>query len=261
VTNSSEIDQIVEAHTKVGQTKPVSYLPINTIESVLKLTIDRYESLIRETGAECAIFSESETCIRSGAVFAFDPTALMSVLQANRELLAEHGWPQTPAVFISKIAAQWVDEGHPLISVIRRAFGDFALSIKGVVIHDNHVLLLRNQRGEWELPGGRPESGEDHQGALEREIREETGLDIEVGALVDEHPFEVLPGRLVQIVAYACTLAGASAVTLSHEHVDMRWVPLAELGETIAGSVLPAGYLGAIRQAISQPRSPNDRVV
>jgi 8-oxo-dGTP diphosphatase len=48
---------------------------------------------------------------------------------------------------------------------------------------------------------------------------------------------------------------------LSDEHLDLRWVPVAELGETIAGRRLPAGYLGAIRQLIDQPRSPSDRVV
>jgi 8-oxo-dGTP pyrophosphatase MutT (NUDIX family) len=135
------------------------------------------------------------------------------------------------------------------------------LSIKGVLVHQGRVFLLLNQRGEWELPGGRPERGEEHRAALEREIREETGLEIEVGALVDEHPFEVLPGRVVQIVAYACTLRSPSTVALSYEHVDMRWVPLAELGETIAGRRLPGGYLGAIRQAMSQPPAPSDRLV
>ncbi|MBS0221114.1 MAG: NUDIX domain-containing protein [Proteobacteria bacterium] len=143
----------------------------------------------------------------------------------------------------------------------RRPAASATLSIKGVVIHDGCVLLLLNDRDEWELPGGRPEPGEHHRTALAREIREETGLDVEVGALVDEHQFEVLPGRLVQIVAYVCTPARVTAVTLSHEHVDMRWVPLAELGETIAGRRLPGGYLGAIRQAISQPWAPSERVV
>jgi 8-oxo-dGTP pyrophosphatase MutT (NUDIX family) len=135
------------------------------------------------------------------------------------------------------------------------------LSIKGVLIHQGRVLLLLNDRGEWELPGGRAEPGEDHRVTLEREIREETCLEIEVGVPVDEHSFEVLPGRFVQIVAYTCTLAGVSAVTLSHEHVDTRWVPLTELGDTIAGHRLPAGYLGAIRQAMSQPRAPSERLV
>ena len=92
-------------------------------------------------------------------------------------------------------------------------------------------------------------------------MREETGLDVEVGAALDEHLFEVLPQRFVRIVAFACTLIGASDVTVSDEHLETRWVPVAELGEMIAGHRLPEGYLGAIRQAIDQPRSPSERVV
>jgi 8-oxo-dGTP diphosphatase len=30
------------------------------------------------------------------------------------------------------------------------------ISIKGVLIEDSKVVLLENERGEWELPGGRP---------------------------------------------------------------------------------------------------------
>lgn len=129
------------------------------------------------------------------------------------------------------------------------------LSIKGVVIDDGRVLLLLNGRGEWDLPGGRPDPGEDHRHALVREVREEAGYDVEVGAVVDEHMFEVVPRRFVQIVAYACALRGGDPA-LSHEHREMRWVALAELGERIEGFPLPKGYLGAIRQAIAQPVSP-----
>ena len=137
----------------------------------------------------------------------------------------------------------------------------YPISIKGVVIHASRVLLLLNERGEWDLPGGRPDPGEDHHAALVREVREETGLAVEVGALLDEHLFEVLPQRFVRIVAYGCRLVGGNDVVLSHEHLDTRWVPLADLGETIDGRPLPTGYLGAIRQAVDQPRSPSARVV
>jgi len=137
----------------------------------------------------------------------------------------------------------------------------YPLSIKGVVIDDGRVLLLLNERGEWDLPGGRPDPGEDHRAALAREVREEAGLAVEVGALLDEHLFEVLPQRFVRIVAYACQLVGAGDVVLGDEHLETRWVPISALGETIDGRPLPAGYLGAIRQAIDQPRAPSDRVV
>ena len=137
----------------------------------------------------------------------------------------------------------------------------YPTSVKGVVLHQGRVLLLANERDEWDLPGGRPEAGEDHCAALVREVREETGLSVEVGVLLDEHLFEVLPQRFVRIVAFGCTLAGAADVTLSHEHQDVSWVSLADLGETIAGRRLPTGYLGAIRQAMDQPLSPSDREV
>lgn len=132
----------------------------------------------------------------------------------------------------------------------------YPLSIKGVVVHGSRVLLLLNERDEWDLPGGRPDPGEDHRAALVREVREETGLAVEVGALVDEHLFEVLPRRFVRIVAYACTLGTEGTIALSHEHHEASWVEIATLGERVAGRLLPAGYLGAIRQAACQPLSP-----
>jgi len=125
------------------------------------------------------------------------------------------------------------------------------LSVKGIVIHDASVLLLLNERGEWDLPGGRPDPGEDQRAALRREVREETGLEVEIGAAIDGHLFEVLPGRFVRILPFACRLVGASDVVLSHEHLEMRWQPVGDLGETIAGRRLPSGYLAAIRQSMT----------
>ncbi len=135
------------------------------------------------------------------------------------------------------------------------------ISVKGVLIHHGRVLLLLNERGEWDLPGGRPDPGEDHRAALVREVREEAGLAIEVGAALDEYLFEVLPARFVRILPFICRLTGGGDVVLSHEHLETRWLPLAELGERIHGHPLPAGYLGAIRQAMDQPRSPSVRSV
>ncbi len=137
----------------------------------------------------------------------------------------------------------------------------YPLSVKAVVLHQGRVLLLVNERNEWDLPGGRPEAGEDHRTALAREVREETGLGIEIGTLLDDHLFEVLPQRFVRILAFGCTLAGNADVVLSDEHSAAHWLPIDELGLSAAGRRLPAGYLGAIRQAIDQPLSPSDREV
>ncbi len=140
------------------------------------------------------------------------------------------------------------------------AMSEPPVSVKGVMIHDGCVLLLLNERGEWDLPGGRPDAGEDSRAALKREVREETGLEVEVGTALDGHPFEVLPGRFVRILPFACRLVGERDIVLSQEHLGQRWQPITALGETIAGHPLPAGYLAAIRRVCRIPPHSNGEV-
>jgi ADP-ribose pyrophosphatase YjhB (NUDIX family) len=46
----------------------------------------------------------------------------------------------------------------------------FPVSVKGVVVRDSRVLLLKNEREEWELPGGKLELGEEPAACVAREI-------------------------------------------------------------------------------------------
>ncbi len=135
------------------------------------------------------------------------------------------------------------------------------VSVKAVILYRRRVLLLANERGEWDLPGGRPEASEDHRVALVREVREETGLSVDIGRMLDEHLFEVLPQRFVRILPFVCALIGDAEVTLSDEHSSAHWLSLDQIGLSVAGRRLPEGYLGAIRQAMDQPLPPSDREV
>jgi 8-oxo-dGTP diphosphatase len=116
------------------------------------------------------------------------------------------------------------------------------VSIKAVIVVDGRVLLLANDRGEWELPGGRPDVGESETAALTREIREELGLAAAIGARLADEPFEVLPGRPVRIVSYGCDIGPAAAIRLSTEHHDLLWAPLGALTDL----PLPAVYRRAV---------------
>jgi 8-oxo-dGTP diphosphatase len=57
----------------------------------------------------------------------------------------------------------------------------------GVVVDDGRVLMVRQRRHygvHWEFPSGYNEAGESYEQAAAREVHEETGIEVEIGALV-----------------------------------------------------------------------------
>jgi mutator protein MutT len=119
----------------------------------------------------------------------------------------------------------------------------FPVSIKGVVFVGERVVLLKNEREEWELPGGRLEAGESPPICVVREIREELAIDVRAAELLDCWLYEVLPGREVVIVTYGCRYDGDGVVRMSDEHSAVGQFDLAE----IDGLPMPEGYRRSIR--------------
>lgn len=83
--------------------------------------------------------------------------------------------------------------------------------VAAVVRAGDHILVTRRKDdaargGQWEFPGGKVEQGEAEPEALRREIREELGCGIDVGALVARHRHRY-PDLEVELAFYACALA------------------------------------------------------
>ena len=88
----------------------------------------------------------------------------------------------------------------------------FPVSVKGAVLHDGQVVLLKNGRDEWELPGGKLEPGESPPECVAREIGEELGLAVRVGPLLDTWVYRIAPGVDVVIVTYGCLPEAAGEI-------------------------------------------------
>ncbi len=100
-----------------------------------------------------------------------------------------------------------------------------------VVLRDGCVLLTRRAKGQhlagmWEFPGGKLEPGESPEETLVRECREECGIDIEVGEILDvtHHRY---PEKDVLLLFYRCALRGGEVQHL--QVADHAWVPPGEL--------------------------------
>jgi 8-oxo-dGTP pyrophosphatase MutT (NUDIX family) len=124
----------------------------------------------------------------------------------------------------------------------------FPVSVKGVVLHIARVALLRNEREEWELPGGKLELGESPEACVTREIHEELGLHVTTGPLLDSWVYHIAVGVDVLILTYGCYTAPFATVTHSPEHKAVGLFTLQEV-QTLR---MPEGYKKSIRSWAAQ---------
>ena len=120
---------------------------------------------------------------------------------------------------------------------------NFPVAIKGVFVEAGRVVLLENDRDEWELPGGRLEPGEAPETCLAREFAEELGAVVVVAGIIDCWVYEVLPGLKVVIVTYGVERRDREELRVSDEH---RRFGLFKLHE-IEALPIPEGYCRSIR--------------
>ena len=99
------------------------------------------------------------------------------------------------------------------------------VSVRGVIHNtDGQILVVqRSTDREWELPGGRLSRGESPRQGLRREIREETGLNVEIADIVKANSWVNTADEGRFAVHYDCEPVDDS-IELSTEHVDSEWV-------------------------------------
>jgi A/G-specific adenine glycosylase len=88
--------------------------------------------------------------------------------------------------------------------------------------------------GLWEFPGGKQREGEDLRSCLRREIREELGVEVEVGALIGKYKHAYTHFR-VTLHAFQCHILQGKPRLI--QAADMRWVSLNELKQFPMGKI------------------------
>ena len=101
--------------------------------------------------------------------------------------------------------------------------------VAGALISDRALLVAQRARppelaGLWELPGGKVSPGESDDAALARELREELGVEVAVGArLGGDVPLD----EATTLRAYRVTQTGGALHP--NDHRALRWVTVDEL--------------------------------
>ncbi len=121
----SEAEKAVLLHslTAVGPDKTVGYLPLHTLAHFAQIDPDEVIQRAADRGLASACFGPNECCIKSGALYVYDPEALGKLLRTNTDILAATGIPAEPAAFVTYIAANWLEPTHPLYPIVAEAFG------------------------------------------------------------------------------------------------------------------------------------------
>ena len=101
---------------------------------------------------------------------------------------------------------------------------------KALIVHHGKVLVVRDAKGHWQLPGGRMNEGEEPKEGLLRELQEELGAEVDITGIYDTFVFQSASGLWHYVVVYICMLVSdpASLRDLAGEAQEMKWIGSAE---------------------------------
>jgi 8-oxo-dGTP diphosphatase len=119
-----------------------------------------------------------------------------------------------------------------------------SVSVSGVITddHGRALLIQRHDNHHWEPPGGVLELDEAIEDGLRREIREETGLDIEPDTLTGVYKNM---NRGIIALVFRCKVTGGE-LTTNDEVTDFRWADESNIRE-LASQAYAVRILDALR--------------
>jgi 8-oxo-dGTP diphosphatase len=111
-----------------------------------------------------------------------------------------------------------------------------AVGVGAAIVRDGKLLIqkrgqkVRNEIGKWEIPGGGIEYGESHKDALIREVKEETGVEIEVLELLNiaDHINPSIKQHWIAAIYLCRIVSGEPRIMEPEKCEELGWFTLEE---------------------------------
>jgi RimJ/RimL family protein N-acetyltransferase/8-oxo-dGTP pyrophosphatase MutT (NUDIX family) len=166
----------------------------------------------------------------------------------------------------TKKDSEGIYSGTLYYSILRREFetNNRLIRYQGVIVRDHQILLIRllehaEGRSYWLIPGGGIEAGESEEACVQREMREETHLDVRVIRLLLDEPG--IPGGVYQrLKTYLCEILRGEAspgyepeVEVGYSIEEVGWFDLRDAmtwGDQVVEDPITYPLLQRIRTAL-----------
>lgn len=127
------------------------------------------------------------------------------------------------------------------------------MAATGIVFNreDKVLLIRRRDNGLWELPGGVVEPDDSLEGAVVREVREESGIEVEVDRLIGVYKNVRNFAKCVVSLAFLCRAVGGK-LTTGDETADAGWFTV----EEALGMISRERMRIRLRDALNQRSAP-----
>lgn len=106
----------------------------------------------------------------------------------------------------------------------------FPVSVKSILIDDQRVLLIKNERDEWDLPGGKIEKNDNVIETLIREVKEELNITIDNYNILQAKKYLFRKQEII-VITYYSKITNDDPIKLSFENIEYQFFSYNKLNE------------------------------
>jgi len=106
----------------------------------------------------------------------------------------------------------------------------FPVSVKSILIDDQRILLIKNERDEWDLPGGKIEKNDNVIETLIKEVKEELNIIIDNYNILQAEKYLFRKQEII-VVTYFSEITNEDPIILSFENIDYQFFSYDKLNE------------------------------